>query len=36
MGFDPRRVHKRTNFDYFFVAAASLAAIGLVAWALLG
>jgi hypothetical protein len=36
VGFDPRRQHKRTPFDYFFVAASFVAVFVLVAWALLG
>lgn len=36
VGFDPRRRYKRTSFDYFFVAAASVAALGLLLWAILG
>jgi len=36
VGFDPRRQHKRTPFDYFFVAASFVAVFALLAWALLG
>jgi hypothetical protein len=36
VGFNPTRKHKRTNFDYFYVAAALLVCLALVAWALLG
>lgn len=35
MGFDPRRQHQRTPFDYVFVAASVVAVIALVSWALL-
>jgi hypothetical protein len=33
MGFNPHRQHKRSNLDYVFVAAAALACIVLVLWA---
>ncbi len=33
VGFDPRRQHKRTSFDYYFVAASVVAGIGLLIWA---
>jgi hypothetical protein len=36
MGFDPHRRRVRRASDYVFVAAAVLAAVALVAWALLG
>jgi hypothetical protein len=36
VGFDPTRKHRRSNFDYFYVAAAVLVCLALVAWALLG
>lgn len=36
VGFDPRRQHKRTPFDYAFVAASFVAVFILLAWALLG
>ena len=36
VGFDPRRQHKRTPFDYFFVAASFVAVLVLIAWAFLG
>jgi len=36
MGFDPTRKHRRTRFDYWFVAAALLVCSGLILWALLG
>ena len=33
MGFDPTRKHKRTRFDYFYVAASVVICIALVVWA---
>jgi hypothetical protein len=36
VGFDPRRKHQRSAFDYFFVAASIVVAAGLLAWAILG
>jgi hypothetical protein len=36
VGFDPRRSHRRSNFDYVFVAASCVMVVGLLAWALLG
>ena len=36
MGFDPHRKHRASTFDYFFVAAAFVVVIGLVAWAFAG
>ena len=36
MGLDPTRKHRRTRFDYFYVAAALIVCVGLVLWALLG
>jgi hypothetical protein len=36
MGFDPTRKHKRTRFDYFYVAASVVFCVALVTWALLG
>lgn len=33
MGLDPTRQHRKTKFDYFFVAASVIAAVGLVLWA---
>ncbi|CAB4834289.1 unannotated protein [freshwater metagenome] len=35
VGFDPTRKHKRTRFDYFYVAASVLICVALVTWALL-
>ena len=34
MGFDPTRTHKRTRFDYFYVAASVIVCVALVAWAI--
>ena len=36
VGFDPRRKHQRTAFDYFFVAASIVVAVALLAWAVFG
>jgi hypothetical protein len=36
VGFDPTRKHKRTSFDYFYVAAGLLVAVALVIWAFFG
>jgi hypothetical protein len=36
VGFDPRRRHKRTSFDYVFVAASVVVAVGLLVWAVFG
>jgi len=36
MGFDPTRKHRRTRFDYWFVAIALLVFGGLILWGLLG
>jgi len=36
MGFNPHRKRVRRVSDYVFVAAAILAAVGLVIWAFLG
>jgi energy-coupling factor transporter transmembrane protein EcfT len=36
VGFDPYRKHRASRADYLFIAAALVAAIVLVAWALLG
>jgi hypothetical protein len=36
VGFDPRRQHRRTPFDYVFVAASVIMAVGLLAWAIFG
>jgi len=33
MGLDPTRPHKKTRFDYVFVAASVIAAVALVLWA---
>lgn len=34
VGFDPRRQHQRTSFDYYFVAGSVIAVVALLAWAL--
>ncbi len=34
MGFDPTRKHKRTRFDYFYVAASVIVCVALVTWAI--
>lgn len=34
VGFDPTRKHKKTRFDYFYVAASVLVCVALVIWAL--
>jgi len=36
MGFDPNRQHRKTPFDYWFVAMAFVACIALVVWAFFG
>lgn len=36
MGFDPNRPHRKSTFDYYYVAAAVLVAVVLVLWAFLG
>lgn len=36
MGMDPTRKHRKTPFDYWYVAAGVLACIALVLWALFG
>lgn len=36
MGFNPTRSHRRSSWDYVFVAAALLTATAVVAWAFLG
>lgn len=36
MGFDPRRQHRRSRFDYWFVGGAIVVGILLVAFALFG
>jgi hypothetical protein len=35
VGFDPTRKHKRTRFDYFYVAASVIVCVALVTWAFL-
>lgn len=36
MGFNPHRTHRRSAWDYVFVASALVVAAGLLAWAVLG
>ncbi len=36
VGLDPTRHHRRSHLDYVFVVGATVAAIGLVAWAVFG
>lgn len=36
MGFDPTRKHKRTRFDYWYVAAGLSVFVLLVLWAFIG
>jgi hypothetical protein len=36
VGLNPFRQHKRSNFDYAFVAAALVVCVLLVLWALMG
>jgi len=36
MGLDPTRKHRRTPFDYWYVAVAILFGVALVLWALFG
>jgi hypothetical protein len=36
VGFDPRRRHRRSTFDYVFVAASCVVAVGLLIWAVFG
>jgi hypothetical protein len=36
MGFNPHRTHRRSVWDYVFVASALLASAALVVWALFG
>lgn len=36
MGFNPNRTHRRSPWDYVFVAAAVVAAVLLLAWGLFG
>jgi hypothetical protein len=32
VGFDPTRQHKRSRFDYWYVACGVLVVIGLLVW----
>ncbi len=34
VGFDPTRKHKRTRFDYVYVAASVIVFVALIVWAL--
>ena len=36
MGLDPTRQHRRSRFDYWYVAAGLAVAIALVLWAFFG
>jgi hypothetical protein len=36
VGFNPYRPHHRSRADYLFVAAAAVACLALLAWAVLG
>jgi hypothetical protein len=36
VGFDPTRRHRRTRFDYFYVAAGLGVCVALVVWAFFG
>lgn len=36
VGYDPYRKHRTTRVDYVLVAAATIVAVGLVVWALVG
>lgn len=36
VGFDPTRKHRRSSFDYFYVAAGVLVCLALLLWALFG
>ncbi len=36
MGMNPHHQHRRSNWDYVYVAAALLVALGVLAWAFLG
>lgn len=36
VGFDPRRQHKKSSFDYWFVGTAVVVCILLVVWAFFG
>lgn len=33
MGFDPTRKHRKTRFDYLYVAASVVVCVALVVWA---
>ncbi len=36
VGYDPYRKHRTSGIDYVLVAAATIVAVGLVVWALVG
>lgn len=36
MGFDPTRKHRKTRFDYWYVAASVVVCVSVVLWALFG
>ena len=36
MGFNPNRQHRRSNLDYVYVAAGSVAVLALIVWAFFG
>ena len=36
MGMNPHHQHRRSNWDYVYVAAAMVVALGVLAWAFLG
>jgi hypothetical protein len=36
MGFDPNRIHRRSRFDYWYVAAGVVVVVLLLLWALFG
>lgn len=36
VGFDSTRKHRRSNFDYWFVASGLIVCVALVVWALFG
>ena len=35
MGMDPTRPHRKSNFDYVYVAVGTAVVLGLIIWALL-
>lgn len=36
MGFDPTRKHRKTRFDYVYVATSVVVCVAVVLWAILG